>query len=179
MKESIYLRAFELSDLPLINQWHNDPDINLWTGGRQYFVSIEYDRQWIEEKIFNNNTQIYCAICEVGSKEIIGYISLNDINLVNRNAFWGGIVIDQSVRGEGYATKAAVQILKYGFFTLGLKKISGKWLVQNTVSIFMAKMLGFIQEGVLRKEVFKNNQFCDVLVMSILKEEFEERIKQL
>lgn len=176
MKNNVYLRAFELKDLELINKWHNDVNLNSLTCGRKFFVSSLYDRNWIEDKILNNQNQVYCAICEVESNNMIGYSSLNSINYVNKNAFWGGIVIgDYKARNKGYASQAAFQLMKYGFYELGLIKITGKWLPENKISVFMAKNLGFKQEGLLRKDVYKNNQFYDVLIMSILKEEFEHK----
>jgi ribosomal-protein-alanine N-acetyltransferase len=171
----ISLRAFELSDLMLLNAWHNDANINALTGGQQYFVSSEYDKKWIEDKIFNNQKHVYCMICN--TSWAVGYISLTDINWVNRTANWGGVIIDPQHREKGAATQAALQMLEYGFFELGLQKITGKWLIENTVSIFMAKILGFVQEGVLRKDVFKGGQFHDIIIMSMLKEEFIEKYK--
>ena len=43
----VYLRAFEITDLTLINKWHNDDEINSLTGGNKYFVSSEYDKKWL------------------------------------------------------------------------------------------------------------------------------------
>jgi [ribosomal protein S5]-alanine N-acetyltransferase len=168
----VSLRAFEPEDLSLLHEWHNDGGINKWTGGVQRFVSSEYDKKWLEDKMLNNTNQVYCAIYDCVTKETIGYISLNDINYINRTAFWGGVVISPDHRNKGVATQAAFQMLEYGFFELGLQKISGKWLVGNTTSIFMAKALGFVQEGRLRREVFKGNEYHDTILMSILKEEF-------
>lgn len=176
----IYLRAFEMKDLELLNRWHNDSEINTHTGGRKYFVSPDYDRKWLEEKIFNNQNQVYCAICEQLTSKMVGYISLNDIDLINRHAFWGGILIgDKNYRNKGVATQAAIKLLKYGFFEIGLNKIHGRWLTENKTSIFLGQMLGFRKDGLLRKEVFKNNQYYDVLIMSILKEEFEQKLTEL
>jgi [ribosomal protein S5]-alanine N-acetyltransferase len=170
----VFLRAFEPDDLKLINAWHNDEEINSQTGGSKYFVSSFYDKKWIEDKMLNNRDNVYCAICETESSEMIGYISLNNIDYRNGKADWGGIVLgNKSKRSKGYASFAAFLILKYGFEELGLNKITGYWLESNTASIMIGKLFGFKKEGILRKEVFKNGQFQDVTVMSILKEEYQ------
>jgi RimJ/RimL family protein N-acetyltransferase len=166
------LRAFEPSDLPLINKWHNSQELNMLTCGRKYFISEEYDKEWLNDKIFNNTFQVYLAICSDPST-MIGYISLNEINSVNRTAQWGGVFIGNDYfRNKGYATEAAINILKYGFLELNLQKISGHWLNAHLTSIMMGKLLGFKQEGVLRREVYKNGIYNDVIIMSMLKEEF-------
>ena len=170
----IFLRAFEPDDLKLINEWHNDEDINSQTGGVKYFVSSFYDKKWLEDKMLNNRDNVYCAICEHESAKMVGYISLNNIDYRNRKADWGGIVLgDKTKRSKGYASEASFQILKYGFEELGLNKVTGYWLESNTASIIIGKLFGFRKEGTLRQDVFKNGEFRDVTVMSIIKEEYQ------
>jgi RimJ/RimL family protein N-acetyltransferase len=36
------------------------------------------------------------------------------------------------------------------------------------------KKVGFVQEGILRKSIFKNNKFIDMVIMSVLKDEFHD-----
>lgn len=169
----IYLRAFEPGDLSLLNEWHNDEEINSQTLGNKYFVSSFYDRKWLEEKMSNNRDNVYCAICEKTTNKMIGYVSLNDIDYRNRKAVWGGIVIgDKNSRSKGYASDAAFMILKYAFEELGLNKVTGYWLQTNKASLVISQLLGFTKEGILRKDVFKRGEYQDVLVMSMLKEEY-------
>jgi ribosomal-protein-alanine N-acetyltransferase len=173
---SIYLRAFEPGDLELINKWHNDDEINSLTTGRKYFVSSEYDKKWLLDKMLDNKSQVYCAICEEVSKKMIGYTGLTEIDYLNRKAFWAGLVIgDKSSRSKGYATSTSIKILSYGFYELGLNKIWGYWLDDHKTAQFTTGlMLGFVKEGLLREEVFKGNKFHDVFIMSLLKVDFEK-----
>lgn len=178
--EKIFLRALELNDLDLIHKWQTDDNINKLTGGNKFFISKERVKRWIEDKIHNDTKQIYCAICECQSGNMIGYASLNNIDFINRKADWGGILIgDYEARNRGFASQAATLLMRHGFFELGLQKISGKFISSHQVSIFMAKMLGFKVEGTLRREVFKNNAYHDILLMSILKEEFEIKLSEI
>lgn len=170
----IYLRAFEPEDYKKINTWRRDEEVYRLTGGNKYFVSSERDRKWVEEKIFNNQTEVYLAICLTETEEMIGYISLSGIDYRNRRAEWSGIVIGyQEYRGHGYASQAIYLLLDYAFTELGLERVSGSWLDDNKVSLFVGKMLGFQQEGVLRRYIFKSGRHHDMIIMSILREEFE------
>jgi RimJ/RimL family protein N-acetyltransferase len=170
----VYLRAFELDDYKKINAWRRDEEVYRLTGANKYFVSSERDRKWVEEKIFNNQREIYLAICLTGTDQMIGYISLSDIDHRNRRAEWSGIVIgEKDYRGHGYASQAIYLLLDYAFSELGLERVSGSWLDDNKVSLFVGKMLGFQQEGILRRYVFKTGRHHDMIIMSILREEFE------
>jgi RimJ/RimL family protein N-acetyltransferase len=175
MKTSrLYLRPFEPDDYKKINEWRQDAEIYRLTTGNRYCVSAEKDRQWVLDKILHNDTELYLAIC-LTDDLLIGYISLSDIDYRNRRAEWSGILIgEKEHRGQGYATDAVYLMLEYAFEELGMHRVSGLWLSENTVSLFLGKMSGFRQEGVLRDYVYKNGKHHDVVVMSMLRPEFEE-----
>ena len=170
----VYLRAFEPKDYIKINEWRHDEDLYLLTTGNRYFVSSERDRQWVLDKSLNNQTDIHLAICLVKDHLFIGYVSLSDIDYRNRRAEWSGIVIgEKEYRGRGYATEAVYLLLEYAFHELGMHRVSGSWLAENMVSLFLGKMMGFQHEGVLRDHLYKNGKHHDVIVMSMLRPEFE------
>lgn len=171
----LYLRAFEPDDFQKINTWRRDEEVYRLAGGNQYFVSSERDRQWVLDKIKNNQSEIYLAMCLVENDLMIGYISLTGIDYRNSRAEWSGIVIgEKQYRGQGYATHAIYLLLEYAFDELGLHRISGYWLAENTTSLFVGKMMGFRQEGVLRDYVYKTGKRHDIIIMSMLKDEFEQ-----
>jgi [ribosomal protein S5]-alanine N-acetyltransferase len=171
----IYLRAFEPDDYRKINGWRRDEEIYRLTGGNRHFVSSERDRQWVLEKILSNKAEIYLAICLVENDSMIGYISLSDIDYRNSRAEWSGIVIgEEEYRGHGYASQAIYLLLEYAFDELGIHRVSGSWLAENAVSMFVGRMMGFRQEGVLRDYVYKCGKRHDMVIMSMLKPEFEQ-----
>jgi diamine N-acetyltransferase len=171
----IYLRAFEPDDYRNINAWRRDDEVYRLAGGNRYFVSSERDRQWVLEKILDNKAEIYLAICLVEKDCMIGYISLADIDYRNGRAEWSGIVIgEEKYRGQGYATQAIYLLLEYAFDELGLHRVSGSWLAENTLSMFVGRMMGFRQEGVLRDYAYKSGKRHDMVIMSMLKPEFEQ-----
>jgi len=169
-----YLRALALDDYRLINIWRNDPEITRLIMGRRFFVSPERERKWVEEKTLDNSSEIYWAICLSETHEMIGYISLNNINLVNRTADWGGIVIgERKHRSLDKSLDAVFQMLDYAFGELGLKKVSGAYLEEHKASRLLCIIMGFVQEGLLRSHVFKGGSFHSVIVVSILDDEFQ------
>jgi len=170
---SIYLRAFELDDYILINKWRTDPEIQSLTGGNMNFVSSHREKMWVEDKIKNNQQNIYLGICLSDNNELIGYLSINDIDWRNRKAWWGGLVVgEKEHRNFGYATDASRLMLQYIFNELGLNRFSGYWLTSNIPSIKVAEKLGFKKEGLLKESVYKNGKYHDLYLMTILQEEF-------
>ena len=175
MENRIFLRAFELNDVEKLNVLRNDNEAFLHNGGNKYFISLEYDRKWIEDKMLNNQNQIYLAICLTTTNELIGYLGINEIDYRNRKAQWAGINIDKEYSNKGFATETAILMLKFAFEELGLNRFYGYWLDSNKPSIRMAEKVGFIIEGLVRGFVFKKNQFQNAYLMSILKEEYNSK----
>jgi len=172
----LYLRAFELTDLEKLNALRNDDEAFLYTCGNKFFISKEYDRKWIEDKIFNNQYQIYLSICLSDTKELIGYICIIDIDYRNRKAQWGGINIDKNSSGKGYATKAASLMIKFVFEELGFNKLYGYVIESHSVSIRMLEKLGFVKEGLIHDFVYKKNQFHNAYFVSLLKDEYNIKL---
>jgi len=171
MEQRILLRAFELEDLKLLNEIRNDPQNFEFTGGNKYFISPEYDKKWIEDKIFNNQKQIYLSIC-LNDSTLIGYLGIIDIDYRNRIAQWAGINIHKQYANMGYGTEAATLLLKIVFEELGLNRFYGFWLESNFASISVAEKVGFVKEGLVRDFVFKKNRYHNALLMSILRKEY-------
>lgn len=169
----VYLRALDVDDYMLVNKWRNDDEIQSLTGGNRYYVSPTMEKKWVEEKALDNSKDMYWAICLKDTNEMIGYLSMNNIDWRNRKADWGGIVIGEKAhRGKGCASEASYLMMEYAFSELGLHRLTGHWLEEHKTSMFLGRMLGFKQEGVLRDSVYKHNAFHNVVVMSILESEF-------
>ena len=70
-----------------------------------------------------------------------------------------------------------LNILSYVFDELKLNKLCCEVLAFNELVVKIHQKYGSKIEGRLRKHIFKNGEFHDVIVMGILKEEWE-RIKE-
>lgn len=168
----VYLRALELDDYVLINKWRNDPLISKYLGGNVFFVSSERERQSVANKIQDDSKNIYLSICDTDTNQLIGYTSINNIDLRNRKAEWGGTLIgDVNFLGKGLGKVASALMLRFLFDQYPLHKCYGYCLEDHPVSAKLILSLGFTQDGILRDEIFKNGEFKNVLMFSILREE--------
>jgi [ribosomal protein S5]-alanine N-acetyltransferase len=172
----IYFRAFELEDYKLINKWRNDPEIQNLTCGNVLYVSPEMGKKWVEDKILNNQKNIYLGICLKKTNELIGYYSINDIDHKNQKAIWGGIVIGKKeLWGKNMATIAAEMMLKYVFEELNINCYWGFVLEENQTSRKMLKRLGFSEIGVLEESLFKHNRMQSQIIVSMLRSDYQKR----
>lgn len=168
----VYLRALELSDVELLVKWRNDLDITSPIGGNTFFVSSLRETEWLKKSILNDEKNIRLAICLKENDKYIGNTNLTSINWINRTAEFSIFVGDKNQWGKGFGKEATILMLKYAFEELNLNRIYAFVREDNTKAINLDKKIGFVQEGILRKSIYKNNKYINQILFSILKEEF-------
>ena len=178
-KGRLLLRAFEYSDLPFINELRNNDSLFEHTCANKYYISSERDRKWIEDKIFNNQDQLYLMVCEAGTSRPVGYTCAVEIDYVNRKALWGGIVISEEFAGHGYGTECGRLLLSHLFCELGMNMVYSHIKEGHSASLRMVEKLGFRVDGRIRSFGFKRNAFYDVHMVSVLREEFLDAISAM
>jgi RimJ/RimL family protein N-acetyltransferase len=83
-----------------------------------------------------------------------------------------GYWIATAVAGRGLATEAAARVLQVAFEELDMHRVILRVAVGNRASERVAEKLGFVREGVLRKEVFVHGVWMDHTLYGLLVEEY-------
>ena len=174
MGNRIYLRALEPDDYLTSVNWRNDDEILNMVGGPKYFVSSENEKEWVRNAILNNKDKIVLAICLTSNDKYIGNIMLQNVDWVNRSGHVPVLIGDKSEWNKGYATEARMLMLKFAFYERGLERIFAEVIEGNIGSVKMHEKCGYTVEGVLRKAVYKNGKFHNQVLLSILRDEFDE-----
>lgn len=173
---SIYLRAFEPEDYILINKWRNDPELQKLTAGPIRYVSSEMEKAWVQQKMMNNKTELYWAVCaNDGSHKMIGYTSINNIDYVNRSFLSGGFLIGDNHYRDGQAVVEAHYIkLDYAFNELNMHRATGDFISEHITSRSILESFYWTFEGIDREALFKCGRYHDLVRASLLRREFLE-----
>lgn len=172
----VYLRALEIDDYVLIYKWRNDVEITKYLGCNVFLVSSEREKKSIENKIFDDTKNVYFAVCDYQSNKLIGYTSINNIDLRNLKAEWGGTLIgDKDFIGNGFGKEASKLMLRFLFDQYPIHKCYAYCLEEHPSTQKLFSSLGFKHDGILRDEVFKNGEFKNVLLFSILRDEVNDQ----
>jgi [ribosomal protein S5]-alanine N-acetyltransferase len=75
--------------------------------------------------------------------------------------------------GKGYATEAAIAVVRYGFDKIKLNRIFAHYFKHNPASGKVLMKIGMKHEGCLRQHVLKWGEFVDLEVYSMLREEWK------
>lgn len=74
--------------------------------------------------------------------------------------------------GNGVATEAAACVVGLGFEEMGLHRVTLRIAVGNGASERIAEKLGFVHEGLLRKEVLVRGEWLDHTLWAMLEDEY-------
>jgi diamine N-acetyltransferase len=176
--ERIRFRGVEREDIPTFVKWLNDPEVQ---GGilTHNPVSRASEENWFEGMLKRPPDEQVMGI-EVKeasgdggeSWKLVGNLALQDIDWRNRSSELGIMIGDKTYWNQGYGTEAVRLLVKHGFNTLNLNRIFLHVFDTNPRAIRAYEKAGFVHEGRLRQAEYKNGEYIDVLLMSILKDEF-------
>ncbi|MBI3985471.1 MAG: GNAT family N-acetyltransferase [Lentisphaerae bacterium] len=166
----IVLRRVETSDLGLIAAWRNTPAI--W---RCFFntLPIAHSQQgkWLKALRLDDSKLLFMIVARRTNRPI-GTIGLDHIDQRNQSAEYGNLVIGVSEqRGRGFAREASALLLDFAFSRMNLRRISLYVFAGNQPAVRLYRSLGFKQEGKLRKAVYAEGRFKDLLLMAALKDD--------
>jgi len=162
----IYFRCLEESDLEFLNEVRNHCAKEYLHDSRTFSLSDTLN--W-----FKTTNPNYYIILNEGKK--IGYFRLSNYSQLNQNIYIGAD-LHPKFWGEKLAYPSYQKFIDYLFINYNLNKISLEVLSTNIRAYNLYKKLGFVQEGVKRQEVLKQNQFIDSIIMSLLKTEYNANI---
>ncbi len=164
------LEFFPLAEkhLEMIRNWRNLPEVNKYLYADHY-ISKEEHLKWFQT-IRTDPTRRHWVVAV--DDQIVAYVCLYDINLVNRRCSWAYYIADPLARGKGIGKQIELNIQNYVFGDLKLNKLFGEILASNEFSIKIHQKYGSQIEGRLRQHIFKGGKFEDVLLMRILREEW-------
>ena len=157
----IRFKKLEEDDLQFLNDVRNEYCEEFLHDSRQF--TLEETKQWFHKY----NPDFYIITLD---NEKIGYFRLSNYSDVNKNIYIGAD-ISPKFKGKGFGKLSYEKFIPFLFETYNLNKISLEVLSNNIIALNLYKKLGFVTEGVKRQEVYKNNQWVDSIIMSILKNE--------
>ncbi len=99
----------------------------------------------------------------------IGLHHLHQQNKIGSIGYW----LDKNAEGKGIVTKSCIKLIDYGFRKIHLNRIEVKAAVKNSRSQVIPENLNFKKEGILRQAEFVNNEFIDLFIYSMLKDEWK------
>jgi RimJ/RimL family protein N-acetyltransferase len=171
----VTLRAIEEEDLELLREMINDEKIEKMIGGASFPISTYQQKEWYKSIITdNNNIRLMIETKEDGA---VGFVNIVDIDWKNRSAFHGIKIANKKFHSKGIGTDAVMAVMNYAFKELQLNRLDGAIIEYNVASTKLyCEKCGWVVEGVRRNSIFKNGKYHNLLIVGILKEEYDDLV---
>ncbi|MCK5793983.1 MAG: GNAT family N-acetyltransferase [Anaerolineales bacterium] len=172
-------RAIEKEDLPKFVKWLNDPEIKY---GLSMVVplSLAEEENWFENLLKRSSYERPMAIeiqpdPQVNEWIFVGNCGLIQIDWQNRSSEVGIFIGEKGYWNQGFGTNAMRLIIKHGFENLNLHRIWLRVFETNQQAMRSYEKAGFTQEGIYRQAQYLDGKYVDVIIMSMLKSEWQEQ----
>lgn len=171
----VEIKPFDLQNVTVHYKWNNDPELNYYDSDYPHqHESFDAFLKRIKSVLDNNNPSSELFEIHLAENDkLIGIVDIHAIDEYNKRCFVNCTIGDRDFAGMGYDVAAMKKVLKYCFNHLGMNKVGTAAFDFNTSWIDQVTGLGFQKEGELREHVLKKGEYCDKLIFSLLKREFE------
>lgn len=175
MDFKIKFRPFRLADAKFINDLRRIESMERAIGGNLRPVAYERDLKWVEDLVLQDRQDaIYFAITLPDSDDIIGYISISEIDYRNGKCTFSGIKLAEKHAGKGLGKEATLKLIQYVFEELRMERCQAECLENHEASAKMMLGAGYKKEGLMRRAVYKNGVYNNVWLFSMIREDYLE-----
>lgn len=166
-KPAVRLRDVSRDDLPDILIWRNHTDIRRFMYNTEPIAPATH-MKWFEAMV--SDPRRTSLIVEADGKPI-GVVNFTRV-LDGNVAEWGFYLVPDAPRGSGMLLGRAA--LDHAFVDMRLRKVCGEAIAFNEKSIRFHRKLGFVQEGLLRRQCCFEGVCHDVVVFGLLEADWGE-----
>jgi RimJ/RimL family protein N-acetyltransferase len=170
------LRPLRASDHATSARWRNDAEIRDNILGYRFPVTEEMEAHWVHAVLKDQSrTRVILAIEDKDDGAFVGFVYLNDIDWFARNAEFGILIGERSRHGRGLAKDALALVADYAFTSLNLNRLYLRVVSFNKRALRLYRSFGFVEEGVQRQHAFVRGRCYNVVLMGLLRREFQQR----
>ncbi len=169
--EQCFLRPVEESDIAVLAEWMNDPEVTRLMFSGQVPQSIGQVRS-VVDGILGNSANVVFMVCGPANQLPIGFAGLYDIHPRSHRAEFRIIIGEKKSWGRGVGTEVTRLLTFYGFDRLNLHRIWLGFTAENRAARGAYTSAGYHEEGVLKDDIYRNSRYYDTVRMAILRERY-------
>lgn len=157
----------------------NEPE--LWTHSLIQADSAEKMKIYIDkaQEGRKNNHSYAFTVFDKKTNQYAGSTRFYDVQIANATLQLGFTWYGKHFQGTGLNKSCKYLLLEFAFDVLKMERVEFRADNENQRSINAMKSIGCVEEGILRSNTYKpNGTRRDSIVLSILKEEWNNTVKQ-
>jgi len=171
------LRLFTADDLDALYAYYRLPEVTTYLlhGPRtREETAASLTRRMATTAFEKEGDALVLAVVLRETGELVGDVMLEWVSEHNRTGEFG-FVFNPAFHGRGYASEAAVEMLRLGFEELELRRIVGRCEARNTASAALMERLGLRREAHFVENLLVKGEWNSELVFAMRAEEWAAR----
>ena len=168
--DRIYLSPRNSEDVELFTTWLNDFQVTDYLRHSADLISLDSEKDYLTK---NASPIATFVIVTLDGDKMIGTVGIESIHWSDRCGSLGVFIGEAEYRDNGYGTEAIRLLLEYAFHYLNLHSVKLSVLDVNVRAQKCYQKCGFKDAGRLRQCIYVNGKYHDLLMMDILREEFQ------
>lgn len=161
----LILRPIQRGDEPCFAKYLNNWRVSRYLALPPFPYTMRHAKAWVDLNIKNDKKKKKTDIVFV-IETTDGFVGLIGLHGISGHKGELGYWIAEPFWGYGFATEAARVMTKFGFKTLGLRRITATTRIPNKASMKVLVKCGFEKEGHLRKALLRGGRFYDLYLFS-------------
>ena len=166
--ERLALRRLGVTDAPALFDMLSHPDVARFTA-RKPLKSVSDSIELLRRVGLDYATRrsIRWGVLRQGEDAIVATVGLHDWDRYHRHIAIG-FDVHREAWGEGIGSEVVTAVCAYAFDHLGVHRVEAHVMKGNQSSQKLLERVGFEQEGVLRKRMYKDGLQHDLLAYSLV-----------
>ncbi len=177
--QSIFLRppTYEDAAKGPWYSWFNDPEATRFTQHGAELNTRETQIEFFEMAMADENRLLF-AVCDLQTRSMVGVISIQGIDLLNRDAEIAIMIGEKNYRKRGVSLEAWGLLTQHAFETLPLDRIYGGSHEGLRRWVESLGAIGYVIESTMADGFLKDGQSVPVIYYSCHRSGFEALIEK-
>lgn len=172
--DRLLLRRISLLDAPKLFEYWSDEEVTKHMNISQFSNESEAEAMISLLLALAASDQAFrWTIVNKRDGEILGTCGFNNWDETNQRGEIG-YELGRQFWGQGIMTEALNGLIHHGFDTMELNRIQALVEPENSLSRKILFNMGFCEEGLLRQYEMARGRFVDLLMLSLLKNDYKE-----
>ena len=174
--KNLIIRESEFKDCEFFAEWERSPEITK-------YLSYDSDRDYetvVKEFVLDgeNKEMLQFTIVAKSDEKPIGRIHVTRVDRRNDSLDITKFYLTEHVDNREIIIEEAMRrFLEYAFINLHMERITLDYFIENRLAAHLYEQIGFSSEGIMRNAVKKDGRYYDLHLMSVLRADYYEKIK--
>jgi RimJ/RimL family protein N-acetyltransferase len=168
--DKVKLSIAREDDVEIMMKWGEDAE---YLRNVDTEMALPKNKEQLASEGKPGQNEVYFRLRTIDEDELIGFVAIHSIEWNNRTGLLAIGIGDAANRSKGYGSDALKLILRYAFHELNLDRVGLEVIEYNLGGIRAYEKVGFQQEGRKRSVVYRDGKRYDIIVMGILRPEWE------